>query len=372
MPSKGGILKFMLMAIGQAGFFVFLAGLPGPPSAAYPFGKPADYTLMFSGILMLVFTGVVSFYIFHYRKLVIGRDYYWIGAVIRDLYGNQTEMTFAIPKGAEEQDLEENEVMLLKYPMSAKIVRSFEEELKEKFVWRKIPAIIYSGETGEKKYEGLIVVGLTESLLANVGETGFKLVDIDLQGLPATVEYAPLEFLELGEAKIVEVVSEKNPAEKILGRFMSGTVEKISYYENASVEKRKLPFIYREKHVPCLLMLGSPLMYQKLAAYGLGLLKLYDEPQKAIEHLAEIRQKLYTTYASAHEEEIRVRDKHIAQLVRATDRAAKFGIRVNPQELQEGVPARSALTSNKLILIILIMLGVIAFLFGMNLGRWFT
>jgi hypothetical protein len=194
--NKAGVIKTFAMGLGWIGMMLIVMGAPSAPSPGYPFGKPMDLTLILVGLLFCFLAFIIFMYIFVWRRLTVGRDYFWIEAVIRDLAGNWRYVLWAIPKDAEIKTLKSVERRLIEEtPDIYNIVQMFEAELREKFIWQKIPVISY-GENDEK-YEGYIVVGMTDNLLANIGEGGFKHDTIYVEGLPVYVSMPHLSSLSL-------------------------------------------------------------------------------------------------------------------------------------------------------------------------------
>jgi hypothetical protein len=362
---KASVLKFLFMSAGYFGAFMLIAGLPSGPTPSFPFGKPADIPLILVGALLIFVASFGFVYIFIWRRLTAGRDYIWIGAVIRDLRGNWRDVLWAIPKSFEAKTLKAVEKRLIEAsPEIAETVRMFEAELREKFIWQKIPVIAYTEE--DERYEGFIVVGMTDTLLAHIGEGGLRTINIDVEGLPLMVEYAPLEFLELGAVRISEIepgYQGKNPFKRLRQR-MSQRVEsyggELAPLEEYS-ESEEAPFFYRIKKVPCLLLIGSPLMYQKLALLGLNLLQLYPNKEEAVQQLIEVQKEAYSQYVNNLKVDLQLRDTHLEEMRRALRRHVDFSIGVSSQRIYEMTPAQAAFECSKkrIIAIILLVFGLI-------------
>jgi hypothetical protein len=373
--NKGSLVKFMLMSLGYFGAFMLVAGAPSGPTPSFPFGKPADLGLLGIGTVMVFVAVFGIIYIYIWRRAMAGADYIWIGAIIRDLRGNWRDVLWAVPKSFEAKTLKAVEKRLIEAsPEIAETVRMFEAELREKFIWQKIPVIAYT-EDGER-YEGFVVIGMTDTLLANIGEGGLRKIPIDVDGFPLIVEYAPLEFLELGTVRISEIepaYQGKNPFKRLRQR-MSQRVESYGG-EPAPLEEysesEEAPFFYRIKKVPCLLLIGSPLMYQKLALLGLNLLQLFPNKEEAVQQLIEVQKEAYSQYVNNLKVDLQLRDTHLEEMRRALQRHVDFSIGVSPQRIYEMTPAQAAFERSKkwIIAIILLVFGLIlAFGFLSKLG----
>jgi len=328
---KGKIVKGLMLLLFQAGMWFGMLGAPAPPSPRYPFGKPLDpLALSVSGFC---FMGIFGLWVvfFHYRKALVGSGYYWISAVIRDLLLQEEDNIFAIPKNFMEKELTKKEIEFISPEVRA-IASNIYRDLRQELVWRKVPVTIY--DKNDRRYDTWVIIGSSESLLDHIGPA-LRTDTIELEGLPVNVEYCNLEFLKLETLRFIRRLSLRGRMKKWVERNIlrkKPVIEGFHYYispqEDSTIPPEEVDVLYEVKEVPVYLLMGSSPMYQKYAAFGLGVIKVAENDREAINLLEQIAHAGRRAYAEVYEHHIRAQEKIIDDLTRVIDKKVDLGARV--------------------------------------------